>query len=471
MLPLSGQRKSLLAATVTALFAFAVYWLTLARDLTWANFGVDGGELITAVVTHGSPHPPGYPLYLLAGRLVNLLPLEPVASRFNLLSAVCAALATAFVTLTSGHDKLPFVKEKNSELTAVALGLTFAFAPLVWGQALITEVYGLALLLLAVFLYALLTKRPAWLIGLLLGLGVTAHLTAAFMLPLALFLTPRQTWPRLLVGLLLGLLPFFALPWLISPDSPVVWGEPTTFSGWWWLVSGQLYRGYLFALHPADWAARLAAWSPALLGQFTWAGVPLIVVGTTRLPRQERRAALGMGGTAVFYLLFAFTYLPDDAIINTLPAWLLLCLLLLPAYRQIGRWALILPLILLLLNFNGQTLRADQQVRERAEALLPAIPRAAIVETPGDGTIFALWYFQHVEEQRPDLVLVDRELFAYDWYRVRLARLYPDLARLDQSDEAVFREANGGERPFCQASLTPSNEALYSLICFEDTIP
>lgn len=465
------RRAAWLTSASAGLIALAVYWLTLARDLTWANFGVDGGELITAVVTHGSPHPPGYPLYILAGRLAYLLPLEPVAARFNLLSAACVALATALVALVACRDELPFASGNGDGETAVALSLTFAFAPLVWGQALITEVYGLALLLLAAFLYALLTRRAAWLIGLLLGLSATAHPTAWLMLPLTLVFTPRLTWPRLFVGLLLGLLPFAALPWLIGADSPVVWGEPTTLAGWWWLVSGQLYRGYLFALPPADWAARLLAWTPALLGQFTWAGLPLIVAGAARLPRQKRWAALGMGGTAVFYLLFAFTYRPDDAIVNTLPAWLLLSLLLLPAYRQIGRWSLILPLILLLLNFNGQTLRADQQVRERAEALLPAIPRAAIVETPGDGTIFALWYFQHVEGQRPDLALVDRELFAYDWYRARLARLHPELSALDQPDGRVFREANGGKRPFCQASLTPDEQTANNLFCFEEQHP
>jgi hypothetical protein len=457
-----------LAAALTGLLALAVYWLTLARDLTWANYGVDGGELITAVLTHGSPHPPGYPLYILAGRLAYLLPLEPIAARFNLLSAICVALAAALMACIAAQDGLPFAKEKAGGITAVALGLTLAFTPLIWGQALIAEVYGLALLLLAAFLWSLFTRQPAWLIGLLLGLSATAHPTAWLMLPLALAFTPRPAWPRLLVGLAAGLLPFLALPWLIGDSSPVVWGDPGTLSGWWWLVSGQLYRGYLLALPPADWAARLVAWGPPLLAQFTWAGLPLILAGVYGLARTERRAAGWLGGTAVLYLLFAFTYLPDDAIVNSLPAWLLLGLLLLPALRRLGWLALALPPILLLLNFNGQNLRADQALRAQAETLLPAIPNAAIVATPGDGTIFALWYFQHGEGQRRDIVLVDEALFAYDWYRARLALLYPDLAALDQPEWAVFQAANGGERPFCQATLSPTGKPPTNLICSQD---
>ncbi len=460
-----GRLSSVLLLSLVSLLAFCVYLLTLAPDLTWANNGVDGGELITAVYTHGLPHPPGYPLYRLLGQVIGRLPLYPIAYRFNLFSAIAAALAAGVVSVTVYQTA---AERRSGSLTAVAVGLTLAFAALVWSQATITEVYGLALLLLALFLWALLTERPSWLTGLFLGLSLTAHLTAWLMLPLALALTPRRRWPRLLAGLLVGLLPLALLPWLADPASPVVWGDPTTLRGWWWLVSGQLYRGYTFALPLADLPTRLTAWTPILLSQFTWAGIPLIVAGVMMLPRSERRVAYGLAATAVLYLLFALFYLPDDAINHTLPAWLLLGLLLSPAYQRLSILALCLPLILLLINFSGQNLRADQQVRERAEALLPAIPRAAIVETPGDPTIFALWYFQHVEGQRPDVVLVDEDLFAHDWYRARLASLYPALAGLEQPDLSVFQAANVGERPYCQATIN-THLAPYNLTCAEET--
>ena len=66
-----------------------------ARDLTWAFYSGDGGELITAVMTGGIPHPPGYPTYLLLGRLAALLPVTPIAYRFALLSAFCGAITAA----------------------------------------------------------------------------------------------------------------------------------------------------------------------------------------------------------------------------------------------------------------------------------------------------------------------------------------------------------------------------------------
>ncbi|HID51919.1 MAG TPA: DUF2723 domain-containing protein, partial [Anaerolineae bacterium] len=86
-----------MGGAVTGGTALAVYWLTLAPDLTAAHWGGDGGELITAAVTLGVPHPPGYPTYVLLGKLFGFLPVGSVAYRFNLFSAVAVALAAAVV--------------------------------------------------------------------------------------------------------------------------------------------------------------------------------------------------------------------------------------------------------------------------------------------------------------------------------------------------------------------------------------
>ena len=73
----------------------ALYLSTLAPTLTWAHNGQDGGDLVTAVYTSGVPHPPGYPTYVLLGKLFALLPVSEPAYRLNLMSEVCAVLTTA----------------------------------------------------------------------------------------------------------------------------------------------------------------------------------------------------------------------------------------------------------------------------------------------------------------------------------------------------------------------------------------
>ena len=50
---------------LAALLAFFLYLASAPPGLTWSHFGADGAELLTAALTNGVPHPPGYPLYML----------------------------------------------------------------------------------------------------------------------------------------------------------------------------------------------------------------------------------------------------------------------------------------------------------------------------------------------------------------------------------------------------------------------
>ena len=71
------------------LAAFCLYLLTLAPTVLEA----DSGEFQFVPWLPGITHPPGYPLYTLLGWLwTHLLPLNDVAWRMNLLSAVFAAV-------------------------------------------------------------------------------------------------------------------------------------------------------------------------------------------------------------------------------------------------------------------------------------------------------------------------------------------------------------------------------------------
>jgi hypothetical protein len=447
----------------TAGCALAVYGLTLAPDLTFANYGVDGGELITAAVTLGIPHPPGYPTYVLLGHLFSYLPLGTIAYRFNLFSAVAMALAAGFVTAVAGHE---MVRDRENGRQSVATskaaakwvppaaGLTFALMPLVWNQALITEVYALNALFLAAFLWALLSGRPAGQVGVLLGLSLTGHLTSYLMAPLALLILPAGAWPRLALGVVAGLAPLLALPLLAQSNSPFSWGEPTSLERWWWLVSGQLYHGNAGALPAAEVGVRLLRWSRQLVIQLSWIGVPLLLLSLSSQWQEKRRTDAVLWFVLLLYGALALTYNTADAAVFFLPGLLLLSILLISGLRRLGTAALLLPLAALALNFSQQSLRYEEDaLRPQAEALLAAAPPAAILLTPGDETGFALAYFHYVERQRADIILVDDHLLAFEWYRRRLKNHYPELAGLEIDNVTRFEQMNARHRWFCRVSL------------------
>jgi len=166
------------------------YLATLAPGLTWANNGADGGDLITAAATGGVPHPSGYPTYLLLARLFQFLPLGSIAFRTNLFSAVCTLLAAVLVYYLV--ISLPYTPLRGNWLAGIISAYAFGLSPMLWSQAVISEVYGLHALFLVLILYLLplgSDPPPVWrtrldrIRGLVLGLGLGNHLTLAFLLP------------------------------------------------------------------------------------------------------------------------------------------------------------------------------------------------------------------------------------------------------------------------------------------------
>src|SRR5689334_12351952 len=97
----------------------------------------DSGELVTAVDRLGIPHPTGYPLYVLAGKLWTLLlPAGSIAWRMSLFSAVTAGTTVAALALLG--------RRLGAGPVAAATGaLLLATSPSFWGEANVQRVYAL----------------------------------------------------------------------------------------------------------------------------------------------------------------------------------------------------------------------------------------------------------------------------------------------------------------------------------------
>jgi hypothetical protein len=438
---------------LASLPVLVVYSLTLAPDLTQAYHSADGAELITAAVTLGIPHPPGYPTYIILGHVASRIPVGTLPLRFNLFSALAMGAAATIAIAAASH--VPGSGAKNRAGGALAAGLTLAFLAPVWQQAVVTEVYGLNLVVVSLLILALLRQWPAPATGFLFGLSLTTHLTSLLLAPFVLGLAPRRQWPRLGAATLLGLAPLLILPILALHSSPVVWGEPQSPGGWWWLLSGQLYRPNLLALPAREAVARLWDW---LWAAQLFVPAAALLAGLPTLRRSESwrspRQAHLLAATSVLFLLTSLTYRTEDAIVLLLPGLLCAVLLLAPVLARVGPASLLLPALLLLLNFNRLDLSADRELRSLAEQLLSAAPQDAILLTEGDATTFSLWYLHEVEGQRPDILVVDRNLFGFEWYRHRLAarhRWLPRIATYDLNELGLLG------RPLCYVRLEPGS--------------
>ena len=91
--------KNWTTALLLAVGLFVLYLTVLPDHLVTINNGGDGGDLLSAMLTHGIPHPTGYPTYMVLGQLFLRIPISTLYFRAALLSALSSACAAGLLFL------------------------------------------------------------------------------------------------------------------------------------------------------------------------------------------------------------------------------------------------------------------------------------------------------------------------------------------------------------------------------------
>src|SRR5437762_5413496 len=94
---------SRLAPTALGVAVFAAAAALYVRTLAPSVLPGDYAEFQMCAAVLGVPHPTGYPLYVLLGKLFTLLPAGDVAYRVNLSSAVYMAGAAGMMYATAAR--------------------------------------------------------------------------------------------------------------------------------------------------------------------------------------------------------------------------------------------------------------------------------------------------------------------------------------------------------------------------------
>lgn len=467
----------LIWAVILFVLALAVYGVTLAPTITWSHDGGDGGDLITAVHTLGLAHPPGYPTYILMGRLFSLLPWEDTAYKLNLMSAVFSALTITLFYLIAVELSPSSAPRLAVLIIPVVAALGLAFSPVFWSQALITEVYGLNAFFVAVVLWLLVRWRrshtPALLIllGFIYGLSLGNHLTMTLLIPpIALLLWRERHHLRLallgavVLSLLVGLSIYLYLPLRAAQNPPLNWGNPQTLQQFLWVVSASLYRHFVFALPWDQVPTRLSAWATLLIKQFGWWGLFLGLTGAWHLRYRDRSFSYLSWLAFILYTAYAIGYNTTDSYVYLIPTFMFFALwlggglsvvlsYLADVWPKTGAavWvgcglALAMPVLSLGTNFATTNLSQDRTAHDFGREIMAALPAEAIALTNSDQHTFTLWYFQYVVTGRMDLVIVDEALLPHRWYRESLHLHHPDLRLPDTADLTDFIMANIDQR-------------------------
>lgn len=480
---------SYLPLGVLAFSLLGVYLTSMAPGLTWANYGADGGDLVTAAATGGVAHPTGYPVYLLLARLFQLLPVGSLAFRTNLMSAFAAVLAAMLVYALVIRTTVPFNGHRNW-LAALASAFAFGLSPLVWSQAVITEVYALHALFVASILFlatedlsgCLAQKHLDRSLGLVLGLAVGNHVTSILLLPILFFtkffrkpeVLPGNSlglnWQLDLCGLLrrlvwmgIGLLAYLTLPLHSLSHPPVNWGNPVTLDGFAWLVSGKLYQDELFVLTLSSVWERCRVVAALLLGQFGILGLTIGLIGLIVFFKPSHLYRNTLWIVAAFSA-FSIIYATSDSFLYLIPVFLCFAIwiglglagLMNTFSQRFHKGGIAIGLVFILFLFiqagnNWSQVDASRDLRAEqfGEEVLNQAPAHAIVFAKGDRAVFTLWYFHFALKNRPDLAIVAMDLLHFDWYQQTLQTYSPDLSLPGPFPFATTVVAANPERPVC----------------------
>jgi hypothetical protein len=401
---------------------FAVYALGACPTI----YVGDSGELVTAVYTLGIPHPSGYPLYVLLGKLWTLLvPLGSIAFRMSLFSAACAAGAVAVVNAVGRRLGL-------HPAAAATAALLLAVSPSVWGEANVQRVYALnglfvALTAAVAFRWQRSRRDRTLALGFFIcGIGATNHtVMAVCAVALGLFAlaTDLGLWrrPRALLGagaaFAAGLLPYLYLPLRSRFDPPLDWSNPETPSALLRVVLRRDFWERRWIQSPADLVPISWDYLRSLGPELSWAGTALAAVGV--LVGWRRRwpvllpvlvmagnlAAVALHGSRSDIFIWHRYYIPSyvmGALLAGMGAQALVERLPRPARLL----PLLVPLAALLLRFPEFDRSRYRIADDFSRLLLAGIPPGAHLTASDDNILFVLIYLRFVERLRPDVDLI-----------------------------------------------------------------
>ena len=450
-----GPGFAALVGAGVALFALALYIATLAPTVLYYDrpLLLDSVMLQVQAITLGIPGGTGSPTWVMLTHLFTYLPLGDPAYRTNLASAVYAAAAVGMVYWAA-------LLLSRRVVAAAAGALAFALGETLWSIAVITEIYGLNVVLIMLPIVSLLLwrekRRDRYLLlaAFLMGFALTDHLTSGLVLPAGILFVGATDWRKLLewrlvlkgIGLyLLGLVPYVYLPLRASMEPPLNEWNPTTFERFWNLVSGGTHQDLLFVFGPSELPARFMIYVGHLLDNFHWGLVMVAATGAAVLFLRDRAGGLLLGFLFIGWLFHALEYNIFDVDLYFLTTYAVLALWISVGFAAIldavsdavagsppvlaraaviafSAFALLLPLAGIVGTYQASDMSDAYRGRNTLDTVAENAEKGATILHHRS----ELWYLVLVEKRRQDLTLVD------PWFPGRVR--YTDLVWPDDID-------------------------------------
>lgn len=480
------NKTAYLIGFVLVFSIFLLYLYTLCPSLPPG----DGGELITAARCMGIAHNPGYPLYVITGKLFTYIPIGNIAWRLNLMSAFFSSLTLLmlyFFIFRSTGRIIPSVA------SVITLALSFSF----WLFSIYAEVFSLnSFLIMSMFYLIFVWKnnvkvkyfniqiRLLCIISFISGLSLTNQQTSLLVFPSLLFVVALTNFraaikPRNLFCIftffLLGLALYLYLP-VASRSNPYIdWGNPENYTNFINCILRNDYGTLSLSKNLAVEKPSLQSiWAQTLLFfqmSFKFMGSPAILVaipGLIWLYRNRMIQAvaitLALYFTGPFYIIVS-GLIPNDENIAILTKFMCAPSVFWAVLAGFGVFSILrfvekhqtsllnkspvksalLASILIILtafplsaNFSEIERNSNKIPEEYGLNIFRTLPENSILLATGDTTLFASYYLQYVEKMRPDVIIIST--YQTQWKAEQTIERHPSLFGIESLQGNEFKQ-------------------------------
>lgn len=447
-------------------------------------YGGDAGDLVSAIIVRGIPHPPGYPLYTLLGIiLTKVLWVGTMAWRVGFLSSIPAIFAIVIL-----YDLIHYLTGKAWVGFVSCLVLSFSY--LFWLYGVVVEVFSLnnffsVSLLWCLFHWAKEGKNKyLYFASLLFGLALSHHHIILFLVPTLLILllqNKRNINRKIILGssllFLVGLLPYvYILITSYFHHSFVNWMGSLTFSNFVDLITraryGTFQSGAYYSQNPTLRLLGVIAFFDFATKDFRVLGMILFLLGILNQIKMKSptTVALLIGFCSyLFFLFYASFPLVDNFLVATYERFLLPLYVFIPIFISFGLIFLldtfdyflekvfgknkrfkivqlisvsffIYPLGLFLINNPKiRNIKKDFTAENLGRDILSSIPKNGILLLSTDTPLFDTQYVYYSEGARSDVALVHlTELYLDDDLK-KLKLQFSELEFPDQKEDITTR--------------------------------
>lgn len=478
-------------AALSFLIPLALFIRTTARTIiSYA----DSSELATVAYTFEAAHPPGYPLFVILGKIFTLIPIGTIAFRVNLFACFLGALTVFF--LFQILKKVGF-----SPLSAFLGSQAIAYSYSFWLYSITSEVFVLNNAIAALLICLVLAWRQKrlsktrdnksakllYLLAFAFGLGLSNHTTIVLIAPAIAFIiwvTDKkmflQNFFRLLLFFLLGLTPYFHLAIAARLPHYPNFGNIPGLKRFYLYISRVDYGGLLSGGTPSNivpshywglflyylriFSTRYTPLAPIL-------SLYLAFIGIKKGKIIPLFFSIIVLTTGIFFPIYAFKGIDasDNHALGVVERFGQLGFLSLGISAVISLYrltnartnpnreklfqALMLTFTLFLLVSNFKDVDKSDYFLAKNYALniLNQVEPNSIILSSDDITTFSLFYFVNAENLKPDIRVIYASSLKSIWYQMELNKMWPDLYQTDSNYEyEIIRsiiETNQNKRP------------------------